>query len=159
MINHFKFGRGYLDGLKYRITEPHGESYIVNFDYKDLSECLERNGVKSIDSLMSYWNSLGENKYEIIDYSRPTEQIRVGVVTMNRHLFRRWFEDNQMASITRTVRQSGKNIRVGNTLYRNITHHDDMRGCRFDYFIDTSSADLNSEIDIINEYKRYCMTV
>lgn len=154
----FTFGRGYLDGLKYNITEQHGQSYIVHMNHQELSECLERNNVKSVDSLISYWNSLNRCRYEIIDYTRPTEQIRVAVVTLNRHLFRVWFEDNQMASIKRSIRQSGKHIRVGNTLYTNITHSNDMRGYRFDYFIDTENAHLNPDIGYINQYRIYCLS-
>ncbi len=155
MNNIFKFGRGFLDGLKYRITEEHGVTYVVHIDFDELSECLGRNGVNSVDTLFNYWNSVNRNQYEVIDYTRPTEQIRVGVVTNNRDSFRRWLESNNMASIKRTVRQSGKNVRLGNTLYRNITTSTDLRGCRFDYFIDTDSVHLNREFNEINEQKRY----
>jgi hypothetical protein len=157
MNNIFKLGRGYLDGLKYRIIEEHGRVYFVHIDSKNLTECLERNGVKDIDSLFLYWNNNGRNRYEIVDYSKPTQQIRVGVITNTRLNFRMWLESNYMASISRVIRQSGKNIRLGNTLYRNITHMDDMIGCRFDYFIDTDSAHLNRDIDMINQSKIHCM--
>ena len=158
MNNIFKLGRGYLFGLKYRIIEEHGQIYYVHINSKDLSECLERNGVKNIDSLFFYWNNNSRNRYEIIDYSKPTGRIsRVAVITNTRHNFRMWLESNYMTSITRTIRHSGKNVILGNAHYTNITSPTDMIGRRFDYFIDTDSAHLNDEIDMINQSKIHCL--
>ena len=158
MVNIFILGRGYLNGLKYRIIEEHGQIYYVHIDSEDLIECLVRNGVKDVDSLFLYWNNNSRNRYEVVDYSKPTGYIgRVAVITNTRNDFRMWLESNYLSSVKRTIRQSGQNVILGNAHYKNITSLTDMKGCRFDYFIDTSSAHLNREIDMINQSKIYCL--